>query len=280
MRTIEYHKAASLPPNRDTPPMENIAHPESYSGEEIERLLFGKALLTLDYATHSPGENSSPGSRYNQYRSFLETHAGDPSFSKILVDRNGTPVFKKPVALAMALGLYSDKGISFVGHPTKPKLPLFACSLETYLNQRDPSSLKRFSFIPTADTPLDFDYGTDAIIHSASSESDYRGLVNNKFPFVSLGVTSFDKRKHQSHTKRTDVHSDIELFVPSTIKFVDRLANPLLQSGKFDPLILAIITELAEAISQTLQQKINKQPIKAQWIDCSEIARNFDQSQL
>lgn len=270
--TIEYPGNETVPPNRATPLREIVTQPESYSGEKIEQLLLGNPLFSLDYTDHSRRGNLSAVSRYEQYRSFLRTHGSDPSFSRILEDRNGKLVFKKPVALAMALGLYSDKGITFVEHPAKPKLPPFACVLETYLNQKNSSSLKQFSFIPTVDTPFDFDYGADAIIHSASSGSDYRDLVNDKFPLVSLGVTSFDKRKHQSTTKRTDIHSDIELFVPPTTEFVDRLANPLLPSGKFDPLVLTIIAELAEATSQILQEKINKQTVKARWIDCAEIA--------
>jgi hypothetical protein len=269
------------PPATENPSQEK-QNDVLYSGEIIEKMLFGEALSEPHYESASSRKKQKDDSPYEQYRSFLQVHASDPSLEKIIQNRNDVFVFKKPIALAQALGLYSETGLSFQKVPEKPPLPQFSKLIEMSLDMHHQKTYKdtpqkKYSFIPTLNTPLDFDYGTDAIIHTAQTTEDFRKLVNGEYPYISLGITCFDKKSHESRTGKTEIQSDVEIFVSNKKALVDRLSNAI-QDKKIDPLVLKIILAVTRAITTSYQDKAEGKHTQSQWIDCTEIEREFEKT--
>lgn len=199
------------------------------NGEQAEKLCFGSSGASIDYTTYK-----------NQARQAILS--GITAYE----NRNGNPVLKKEFALADALNIeigptekHKDPSLSQIGSAIQSGL--------RNINQE-------FFLIPTGGRPLDYDYGTDAMICMLSDTIDRKSIARGESPYISLGVTTRDKEAERQRGQGS-IPSDIEILFPNTKQELQQLVD----TRGMVPYLKEIVFQGQEFYNHKAQGEFNRQ---------------------
>ena len=219
-----------------------------YTGAQLEEKFIGTSGMNFDY---------------QEYRNQMTTlvNSGVPSVEW----RNGDAVMKKHLAIAAVLGI--EVGGAKI--ELRQKLAPYAELLQRKLQTLDSS----FTFVPTTNSPMDFDYGTDAMIHKAQTDAEKRQIMRGKRPYVSFGVTAADKRLAGKQKGKTVIQSDVEVRLPGKRSEFEKLNSDQFKLDRFLDDIATAVQGAYEKKRQAIAEG-KSQHIAPHWIDYTDYWHN------
>lgn len=228
---------------------------EYYKGGEVESIFFG---------------NRSDGAYTQRTKDDLsrEVKSGRVSSSHVESYHNQTKVrLNRQDAFNMALGKYESRS----GEVSLPEKKVYADQgvllylLNMSLKTR-PSDKEKLSAITTVDTSVDIDYGADALVYSASTDSERQDTINGKRPVVSLGITTVRKDLKK-------IRSNIEIYMPDNKSFIQGFLDKPQE-------LMYIVKNVFIAVQNTFDEKMSGAWInELEWekthkplmIDCADL---------